>query len=114
MTIHKQVCFKSDVLFDLKLDCTNSPSFLLGFQIKQKTERVAPGLLCLQKPQLPAPVLGGAAMLQLRIFQLLCWPLPEYCRKLLTEDFLQKKAQIQSAAKIMDLAETDVLLPCLF
>lgn len=89
--------FKSDMLSDLKLRLHKQS----GFSAEDWVHAcVASGLSCIQKPRLPAPVLGGVPMLQLRIFQLLCWPLPEYCHKLLMEDFLQKKAQTQSANKI--------------
>lgn len=56
--------------------------------------------------ELRLPVLGGAAVLLLRIFQLLCWPLPGCCRKLLMEDCLQKKAQMQSAQKVTVVTNT--------
>lgn len=63
--------------------------------------------LCVWWARFPAPVLGKAARLHLRTFQLLCWPQPWYCHKLLMEDFLQKKNQVSKYGNMLQKQ-----LPC--
>lgn len=79
-----------------------TPQTVLVFWVSESNRRqsacVAPGPSDVQKPWLPA--CGSAGTWQLRIFQQLCWPLPEYCHKPLMEGFLRNKTQSQSANNI--------------